>query len=192
MLIFILTLIIISISCIYSVYAIELLSTIIAIWVINLCYPINDNTQNYINKLPTDNNLIEYLQIYNPLIDYYDTIPMTIGDKQFVNKIVYNSPLYVNPEQLSGIMLMKIYFKRNLLKRILNAHEFNELMSYATEVYDIYTTLCKKFKRGLFIPDMYGYRNIHKKNVLDLDETVVQLNEMFYFNICKSNYIKNN
>ncbi len=189
MLVFIILILSIFVSIICGVYVVDVISTAIALWLFNAQYSssnsiyINGDAIDAQNMPQTSDPLVVYMRDYNPLSDYYQTLRMTIADHQFIGKLIYNSRMPVPIENLSGMMLLKIYFKRELLKPRFSKEDFDKLMENANIVYDMYTLLYKKFKTGLFIPDMYGYRDPNPKDISCMNKQVVQINELFYFNM---------
>lgn len=128
--------------------------------------------------------LADYLEWYNPLIDYYNSIPMTSSDIQFINKIHNPSISLTSVDGLSGIMLMKIYFKRAELKHILSKTEYDKLIMRASDAYAMYTQMMKNHSYMAFVPDMYGHRDIVKKDLSSYFTSTISFNELFYFNAC--------
>ncbi len=125
-------------------------------------------------------DLIKYLENYNPLIDYYSSIPLTNEDRRLIHKISNKTQDIIQYNKLSGIMLLKIYFRREQFINILTPIDYTELMQSAKNTYDIFSNGFE----NLFIPDMYGYRDVNVIDLSSLNNEIIELNELFYFNHC--------
>jgi hypothetical protein len=160
-----------------------LFAALCLIWLIDsIAVIIYDCCDEYqLPHVPTHkDSLVAYLSQYNPLADYYDTLSMGPGDIKFVDKLYDLRADLPSMKCLSGIMLLKIYFKRADIKQRLTAGEYADVISYAQEVYDQYTTLVVHYPREMFIPDMFGYRDIAKKSMSSYSSEAIALNELFY------------
>jgi hypothetical protein len=122
---------------------------------------------------------IGYIHNYNPLRMYYKELPMTAADKELIRIIRDSSHDLVDIDNLSGIMLMKIHFKREHMREILD----DRIMRRAAKTYEMYTQLFGKGK--LLLPDMYGHSDRAYEGVSSMDDAVVKFNELFYFNKCR-------
>ncbi len=120
-----------------------------------------------------------YIYNYNPLRMYYKELPMTAADKELIRIIRDSSNELVDIDNLSGIMLMKIHFKRERMREILD----DRIMRRAAKTYEMYTQLFGKGK--LLLPDMYGHSDRAYEGISSMNDAVVEFNELFYFNKCR-------
>jgi len=177
-----LLLLLVSSGAICILYFIEMLSACVAMWLFDFCYPPKIKPLKQIShQYAFNDKLVSYLQNFNPLANYYDDLPMTMGDKLFINKILNNTQAPIVVDDLSGMMLLKIYFSRELFIKILTNAEYAILISAASKMYKLYTDAYPKYKDRLFIPNMFGYHDPNKIDVFKINEETIQWNRLFYF-----------
>ncbi len=139
----------------------------------------------YVNAMMDDMSLraghgtIGYLYSYNPLYMYYKNLQTTAADDELLRNITRNEINIIDVDNLSGMMLMKIHFKREKLSEILG----DTIMRRAASTYEMYTKLFNKGK--LLLPDMYGYAGRDYEGLSNIDDATIELNELFYFNKCR-------
>ncbi len=165
-----------------AVFNIDIIGLLVIFILFPLFYRDPDIVERKQPKKYIETDLVIYLRDYNPLNNYYESLHYTSADMQFINKIMYNSSMRIFIHDLSGIMLLKIYFKREQLTHILNADECEEIISYARNIYSLYVSFINKHPGVLFIPNMNKHEIVCKQYRLHMDPKIVLFNEMFYFN----------
>lgn len=129
---------------------------------------------------PQHAELLKYLSKYDPL-QHINIIQCdrTSMDSKLLDKI-YNSDesIQINPQELSRMMLFKIFFKRHLLLQtvpdILSRVEYNNIIAEATKMYNIYGRAVLEYGSTIIIPDMYGHRD--ELEIQDISQDVLDIN----------------
>ncbi len=125
---------------------------------------------------PRHSELLQYLSKYDPL-QHINIIQCdrTNMDRALLDKIsTSDKSIQINPQELSRMMLFKIFFKRHLLLQtkpdILSQSEYNNIITEATKMYNIYGRAILEHDSKIIIPDMYGHRRDTKIEDISQDE----------------------
>ncbi len=162
--------------------SIVLFIIICVVWAIGATAALTCDDRSIENAIMREDPLAAYLSEYNPLVDYYASVPMTMSDVAFVDKMLH--PCIILPHlHMSRLMLLKIYFKRADIKQRLTESEYARVLSQASAAYEQYTAHVMDHPDRVFVPDMFGYRDIVKKDASTYAADVRAMNERFYFDV---------
>ncbi len=168
----------------YSSFLKYLLLTLSALLLYIYSYLFRVHKNNIQEPKPRYAELLQYLSKYDPL-QHINIIQCdrTNMDRALLDKIsTSDKSIQINPQELSRMMLFKIFFKRHLLLQtkpdILSETEYNNIITEATKMYNIYGRAILDHGSKIIIPDMYEHRGNTK--VEDISQDDLDINKKLW------------